>query len=99
MLSVTAIPMALDPQEVFGAVTFAPADGNEDGTRCQRRTTLSLNPSGKKWQNPLVGKVCLLTTGVLISVRLGYPVGHGWVISLSCSHPPWFDLSIQRPTL
>src|SRR5262252_7483501 len=28
----------------------APADGNEDGTRCQRRTTLGLTHSGKKWQ-------------------------------------------------
>src|SRR5215831_15892949 len=49
----------------------APADGNADGTRCQRRTTLGLTLSGKKWKNPLVGKVCLLTTGVLIRVRLG----------------------------
>jgi hypothetical protein len=26
----------------------APADGKEDGTRCQRRTTLGLTRSGKK---------------------------------------------------
>jgi hypothetical protein len=40
--------MAGDPQEVFGAVTLdAPANGNEDGTRCQRRTALGLTPSGK----------------------------------------------------
>src|SRR5438132_6915767 len=48
----------------------APADGNEDGTRCQRRTTLGLKHSGKNWKNPLLGRVCLLTTGGLISVRL-----------------------------
>jgi len=43
--------MALDPQEVVGAVTFgAPADGNQDGTRCQRRTTLGLKHSGKNWK-------------------------------------------------
>ena len=54
-LSGTAIPMAADPQEVCGAVTLeAPADGNADGTRCQRRTALGLKPSGKKWQHPLL---------------------------------------------
>src|SRR2546425_5867973 len=49
----------------------APADGNEDRTRCQRRMTLSLNPSGKNGKKPLLGVVCLLTTGVLIRVRPG----------------------------
>src|SRR5262249_27986257 len=48
----------------------APANGNEDRTRCQRRTTLKLNPSGKNGKNPLLGRVCLLTTGVLIRVGL-----------------------------
>ena len=28
----------------------APADGKEDSTRCQRRTTLGLKHSGKKWE-------------------------------------------------
>src|SRR5262245_48461420 len=49
----------------------APENGNEDRTRCQRRTTLSLKHSGKNCQNPLLGRVCLLTTGVLISVGPG----------------------------
>jgi hypothetical protein len=67
-------------RRVWGSRMGAPADGNEDRTRCQRRTTLSLNPSGKNWQNPLLGGVCLWTTGVLISVRrridwmLGRPI-------------------------
>ena len=47
-LSVPAIAMAGDPHEVFGAVTLdAPAEGNADGTRCQRRTARGLTPSGK----------------------------------------------------
>jgi hypothetical protein len=48
----------------------APANGTEDRTRCQRRTTLSLNHSGKNGKNPLLGRVCLLTTGGLIRVIL-----------------------------
>jgi len=56
VLSVTAIPMAADPQEVCGAVTSdAPADGNEDGTRCQRRIALGLKHSGKKWAKSASG--------------------------------------------
>src|SRR5262245_30581308 len=56
VLSVTAIPMAADPQEVFGAVTLdAPANGNEDGTRCQRRSALGLKHSGKKWTKSASG--------------------------------------------
>ena len=84
--SVPAIPMAADPQEVFGAVTWdAPADGNEDGTRGQRRTALGLKLSGKNGQNPLLGEVCLLTTGGLISVRRfdGYLVSHS-ITSTAC---------------
>jgi hypothetical protein len=58
---------------VFGAVPLgAPADGNEDGTRCKRRIALGLKHSGKNWHNPLLGVVCLLTTGVLIRVRRLY---------------------------
>jgi hypothetical protein len=34
----------------LGQPVGAPADGNADSTRCQRRMTLSLNPSGKKWE-------------------------------------------------
>ena len=34
-----------------GVAERFPADGNEASTRCQRRTTLSLNRSGKNWQS------------------------------------------------
>ena len=47
-LSVTAIAMAGDPQYVCGAVTLeAPAEGNADGTRCQRRAALGLTTAEK----------------------------------------------------
>src|SRR5262249_46994333 len=68
--------MAADPQEVFGAVTWsAPANGNADGTRCQRRTALCLSTAEKYGQNPLLGRVCLLTTGGLIRVRCSTSAG------------------------
>jgi hypothetical protein len=52
-----------------GSRVGAPAAGNEDRTRGQKRTTLRLNPSGKSSKNPLLGGVGLLTTGVLRRVR------------------------------
>ena len=51
-----------------------PADGNADRTRCQRRTTLGLQHSGKKnWKKPLLGQVCLLTTGAFYVAALVKP--------------------------
>ena len=50
-------------RSVWCSPVGAPANGNEDRTRCQRRTTRRLNPSGKNGKNPLLGRVCLLTTG------------------------------------
>lgn len=50
----------------------APANGNEDGTRGPRRTTLRLNRRGKKWKHPRFRGVGLLTPGGLIRVRRGF---------------------------
>src|SRR6266446_10428501 len=58
-------------RSVWCSPVGAPADGNEASTRCQKPTTLSLNPSGKNASNPLLGGVCLLTTGDLIRVGRG----------------------------
>ncbi len=49
-----------------------PGQGNQVRTRCERLTTPGPTRR-KKAQNPLVGVVCLLTTGDLIRVRRG-----GW---------------------
>jgi hypothetical protein len=37
-------------RRVWCSPVGAPANGNEDRTRCQRRTTRRLHPSGKKWK-------------------------------------------------
>jgi hypothetical protein len=68
-LSATAIALAVEPPYVCGAGTHDryPSCEIKSGheTVCQRR---SHKKSGKKEKNPLLGVVCLLTTGVLISV-------------------------------
>jgi hypothetical protein len=69
-LSVRAIPMATEPQEVCGATTRhlhrarAMQSGHDAGCRLRW-----YGKSGEKRNNPLLGVVCLLTRGVLISVR------------------------------
>jgi hypothetical protein len=40
-------------RRVWGSLVGAPANGHDDRTRCQRRTTLRRNPSGKNGKNPL----------------------------------------------
>ena len=62
----------------------APANGNADSTCCQRRLTLSLNPSGNNQQNPLLGGVCLLTTGVLLCGRTCQALF--MIFPTSCTH-------------
>src|SRR5439155_3527905 len=65
---------AIDPQEVCGAATPSLHQRREIKSghvaRGQRRQDLH---SGNKARNPLSGDVCLLTTGVLIRVRLPRP--------------------------
>ena len=63
-------------------MSAAPAERNQVRTRCQRMTAPALRR--KKAQNPLLGVVCLLTTGVLISVRLVTPF-HGRATGRNCS--------------
>jgi hypothetical protein len=58
-------------RSVGGRHVGAPANGKDDRTCGQRRMPLSLTPSGKNEQHPLLGVVCLLTTGGLIRVRHG----------------------------
>jgi hypothetical protein len=69
-LSAIVISMAVEPPEVFGADTYRLRQQTEIKpervTECRLRRA---QPSGKKVRNPLLGVVCLLTTGVLISVR------------------------------
>src|SRR2546428_8894576 len=49
-------------------MSAVPAKRNQVRTRCQRMTTPG-SLRRKNAKNPLLGDVCLLTTGVLISVR------------------------------
>ena len=64
-----AIAMVTEPQYVFGAATFWQRQypeiksGHATAVDCRGRETR------KKSKNPLLGVVCLLTTGGLISVR------------------------------
>jgi hypothetical protein len=70
--SVTAIPLAGDPQEVFGAVPLAaPAERKKDGTRCQRRTALGLKQSGKPLAKSAPRRSLALDNRGLIRVRQG----------------------------
>jgi hypothetical protein len=69
-LSAITISMVTEPQYVFGADTLC-LDRHveiqpEHVARGRRRRD---QHRGKKEQNPLLGKVCLLTTGGLIRVR------------------------------
>ena len=72
--STVAISIATEPQYVFGAATdclrLDVEMKSEHATGCR---PCQAQPSGKKARNPLLGVVCLLTTGVLIRVRLGLP--------------------------
>jgi hypothetical protein len=68
-LSVTALPTAGAPQDGLGAGTCAhqPTDmKTEHVARDGRR--LAGSTAEKNWHNPLLGRVCLLTTGGLIRV-------------------------------
>jgi hypothetical protein len=64
-----AIAMVTEPQYVFGAATFWQRQypeiqsGHATAVDCRGRETR------KKSKNPLLGVVCLLTTGGLIRVR------------------------------
>ena len=86
-LAALAIAMAGDPQEVCGADTCGLSlhteikSGHVTSGRLRRD-----QPSGKKARNPLLGVVCLLTTGGLIRVRLGCLVGL-WVGAPCLAHP------------
>src|SRR4030095_9580812 len=68
-LSALAITMAPEPQYVCGADTRCPYLDRETKTahvaRDERRQD---QDCGKKHKNPPLGGVCLLTTGVIISV-------------------------------
>jgi hypothetical protein len=69
--SALVTPVATEPQEVFGAATSAWSLHMEiksaPATDGRPRSVLE---SGKKAKKPLTGRVCLLTRGVLIRVRL-----------------------------
>jgi len=59
-----------EPQYVCGADTYRLRQQPEIKPECVTGCRLSrAQPSGKKVRNPLLGVVCLLTTGVLIRVR------------------------------
>src|SRR4030095_4480210 len=64
-----AIAMVTEPQYVFGAATVGCTWSSKSSQ--QMRPTVDAPGPGKrkKAKKPLSGRVCLLTTGVLISVR------------------------------
>src|SRR6266571_839742 len=66
-------------------VSATPAYGNQVRTHCQ--VTTAPEKKRKKAKKPLIGVVCLLTTGGLISVRCGLRQGHWPAVPRSPAAP------------
>src|SRR5712692_3744698 len=66
-------------------VSATPAYGNQVRTHCQ--VTTAPEKKRKKAKKPLLGVVCLLTTGGLISVRLEAPCDAAGGADQGASHP------------
>ena len=90
-LSAIAIAMATEPQYVFGAGTrrLHLYDGNEVSARVPDADFASTKEAEKSGKIPLLGLVCLLTTGGLISV--------GRLLAVNGQHLTWHRRFLTAP--